>query len=346
MGRTSGGLASSGGGLYGSGFLGDVTLNGSSFALGGLPNSLFGSISSSPPVYGTNQDVSFRNLTIQSGAGLVLAGDVLYVAGTLTLNGTIYAQNEASLNFPAHGVNKATGGLAGGATTATGFNGLGGATGGTGAGAVPTVTVANGGSGGAGGTGSGGAGGASVKSSLAANAGFPDLVEANGTMWAGTKVLGNLLYSYAGTGDSTVTQPQGGVGGSAGGGDGTNHGGGGGAGSAPAIIFARNIVGTGSIRAVGSAGGTPTTGNCGGGGGGGGGVILIVSPSVVLSTTANAVGPSDGVTIANSAGVNQNVAATVPGITLVVTGGAAGSGVGTGTAGTAGQPGYVIGIPG
>lgn len=104
-------------------------------------------------------------------------------------------------------------------------------------------------------------------------------------------------------------------GGGSGGGDGTNSGGGGGGGGGFVLIFAEAVVNNGTISAAGGNGYTPVTGNCGGGGGGAGGVIVLWTLSAVTGSGS-----------------------------AVVSGGALGSGVGSGTAGTAGTSGSYLNV--
>lgn len=106
-------------------------------------------------------------------------------------------------------------------------------------------------------------------------------------------------------------------GGAGGGGDGTNAGGGGGGGGGGVYIIAFKIAGTGTISATGGNGGNGAVAgtNCGGGGGGAGGTVVITSASV-----------SGG---------------SVPGQTVVLTGGTGGTGSGTGANGQNGGSGTV-----
>jgi len=104
-----------------------------------------------------------------------------------------------------------------------------------------------------------------------------------------------------------------GAGGGAGSGDGTNYGGAGGGGAGVIYIYARVITGTGVIQAIGGNGGNATVGNCGGGSGGGGGFIAIhtlMDPSTFTFTGD-------------------------------ISGGIAGTGSGTGGAGTNGTSGEI-----
>jgi len=105
----------------------------------------------------------------------------------------------------------------------------------------------------------------------------------------------------------------GGCGGSAGGGDGTNKGGAGGTGGNIVIVNTLVISGLINITAPGTAGGTPTTGNCGGGGGGGGGVARLNAVDLSLWTGS-----------------------------VLAPGGMGGNGCGTGAAGTAGGVGMAL----
>jgi hypothetical protein len=196
-------------------------------------------------------------------------------------------------------------GAAGGATGSgpTGGGGRAGGAGSTGAGAAGSNALVNAGNlAGAGGAGSSGAAGA-------AGATSNNVTPAPGAFKTPFPLLVGAYADF-----NAVTQVTGAPGGGGGGGDGTNPGGGGGSGGGTVAIFAYSFTSNGDINAPGGAGGTPTAGDCGGGGGGGGGWIVIF--------TAYTPWTNNGTT---------NVA-----------GGAAGAGVGTGAAGTAGTAGYLF----
>lgn len=239
------------------------------------------------------RDMHYNNLTIDNGVTLYPAGFVIYVAGTLTNNGTISAKGATGtagstagsarpdnagcylisnpfLSAPAGGVG----------TNAGGASGTGNAAGG--AGGSPSVSSGNlyapfllkAGCGG----GSGGSHGQLV----AGKTGLSTPFGASG----GTGKTGSGTLSNWATGG--------------------NGGGGGGV----ILIFAKTINNTGTINAeggIGGAGGTASTSRGGGGGGGGGGIIAIYYRSTTgsgigtLSVAGGAVG--DGGT-GGSAGAN------------------------------------------
>lgn len=256
--------------LFGSGIDGDVTIS-SNIALG--------------------RNWSYRNLTIDSGVYLHTGGYIVYVADTLTINGSIgnWGYPNALKSSSRDGGEAqsigggSTGGLGGTGVGANGVqigDGLGGA----------------GGAGGTGGSGSGGTGGAAPNALLARRL-----------------FHGNMMFmsvpAYWPGGDFIGTRVAGGSSGGSGAGDGTNSGGNGGGGGGTTVIWARNIVGTGTIGSVGGAGRNATAGNCGGGGGGGGGLLVLVTANKSLPCSTS------------------------------VNGGAGGSGFGTGAAGTSGSVG-------
>lgn len=235
-------------GLFGDSSDGSVTFDGttgfSAFAtLGG-------------GIYTLTRDVFASSITINSGVTVNTANRRVYVAGTLTNNGTISGNgNNASSSS---GANVGTQGS---------FNGgSAGGGGGTANGSAGTAATALGvGAGAAGGTGSSGhTGGAGGTLTQAFTVAYP--FRSPIPFGAGTIRVGQTTYVIAG-----------GTGGGGGGGDGTNSGGGGGAGGNIVGISAWAIVNNGSITATGGNGFTPTAGVAGGGGSGGGGMILTYS---------------------------------------------------------------------
>lgn len=241
-----------------------------------------------------SQDMYYNNLTINPGVILHPNNCKIFVAGTLTLNGSIDSSGDPGT---------AAGG-AGSAWTANGTIGKGfvGGAGGTAAGS------AGGGQGfdqsaaaGAGGAGSGGAGGA------AGSFGAPALVRGSAN-W-GQNFVNALLGQTLQSGASTIVE-SGGAGGGGGGGDGTAGGGGGGGGSA-VFVAAKTLAGAGTITAAGGAGGSPAAGNRGGGGGGGGGSITLVTSSAANPYTMNvaggAAGAKSGTGVNGTAGSNGRI---------------------------------------
>lgn len=202
----------------------------------------------------------------------------------------------------------AAAGVAGtGASSNTRGGGGDGALGGISAGAsaanmLAALTMGFGGRGGDGGAGTSGAGGSG------------GLTRGNAV---NSRVRPRRMVNVLAGGEFDVkngfAQYLGGAGGGAGAGDGLNLGGSGGGGGGFLPLAAPLIFNgpTGVISVRGGAGFTPVAGNCGGGGGGGGGDLMFVC------------------TQARNRGSH------------LVTGGAAGNGAGTGTAGTAGTNGRI-----
>lgn len=207
------------------------------------------------------RDVYASTIVVNSGVTVTLAGFRLFAFSSIENNGII----DRSGN-PGVGV---TAGAALGAGT-LGGSGAGGA-GGTAAGVAGAAAAGLGGNGGSGGLGSGGAGGAAGG------------VTVPGATSGGVEIFQSARQAQVGR-DLANTILLGGAGGGGGGGDGT-AGGGGGSGAGVAMICARNIFGTGTIRANGGNGGTPVSGNRGGGAGGGGGVVVLISENDTTATS-------------------------------------------------------------
>lgn len=216
------------------------------------------------------RNMFYEDLTVNSGVVLETAGFGVWVRGTLTLNGEI--SNSGS------GV---TGALP---NTLVDRMGVGGGNGGTGSGggAAAGSGIAGGGTrygsaGGAGGAGAGGAGGAAGSTTAAADG----LLRLG--VWApNTSVMNGGTRIGGGTG--------GGSGGPASSAAGGNGGGGGGI----AVVIARQVTGTGAIRANGGNGANAVNANTGGGGGGGGGAAVLITGSATHSLTVEANGGTAG----------------------------------------------------
>jgi hypothetical protein len=232
----------------------------------------------------------YRNLTVNSGVTLTVRGFV-YVAGTLTNNGTIAHDGPSAVaNIAGTGVN----------APGTGTFNTGGGNGGSAA--NPTTNpsggsiVALGGAGGAGGTGPSGAGGAA-----AVNATVTSFTEA--AMKYNPAML-EQGFVFSRNSNSLILVGAGRSGGG-GGGDGT-AGGGGGCGGGFLFVKARYVTGSGTIRANGGNGGVPAGGNRGGGGGGGGGLVVLWTTSsshtMTLTATAGTGGTGTGTGTAGSNG--------------------------------------------
>jgi hypothetical protein len=249
-------------------------------------------------VYSANttlvRNMHFVNLTVNTGITLNAAGWRILVVGTLTLNGVI-----------SNGGGSASGITAGAAPT-VGTTYLGcGSSGGAGrtnngsgtAGVAATYATF----GGLGGTGGGGGVGGTVVAVTAVT--------------GGTQVISNMPNAWMGRinpGTAVASWFQGGTGGGSGicnrGSATTIASGAGGAGGGVIVIAARNVVGSGSITAVGGNGsnatytGAGTPGSTGGGGGGGGGVIVFLY-QVQQNTVTLSVAGGTGGTAVGSGGI-------------------------------------------
>ena len=238
--------------MYGNGSDGNVTVSGTTTLTG---------------------DAYYNNLEVTGT--LNTANFRVFVAGTLSGNGTIACNGPSVANASAG---------ASAVASQVYLNGGNGANGATGAGGTATAVAQKlGGNGGAGGAGStGAAGGAQTGTANVAAAGGTNLYQDVVSFMRGQPV------------GSSTTRLSGGAGGGGGGGDGTNAGAGGGAGGGSVFIAARAITYTGSVTATGGNGGTRTTGNVGGGGGGGGGVVVVVTGSTSQTFTVSVAGGSAG----------------------------------------------------
>ena len=308
-------FAAPSGAVFGSGYMGSGTLDGTTNFLSGY------GVSRSGSVYTANSDLVVNNLTINPGVTLNLAGDRLYVAGTLTNNGTIWA-GSGQMHASA-----ATSGTPVTATDPMGYGGGPGGNGGTGNGTAGTSVSAAAyysGTGGQGGNGSGHTGGAAA--TLLA------LAEQYGDIQIGPMMATGQLMSNG----HIYVIPGGGAGGT-GAGDGTASGGGAGAGCPALLICANLIAGTGTMKADGGNGGNATGGNAGGGGAGGPGPVLIITRSLAPALLPGFYANNNGQ--GNNAYATTTVNTTaIPGQTLSSSPGTEGTGSGTGQNGdTAGN---------
>jgi hypothetical protein len=242
-----------------------------------------------------SSDVVARTVTVNSGVTLNTAGysiwcEKLVHNGTIADNGSNGTNGSASTSTGGAGAPVGTlgGGMSGGSGTSPA--GSAGTTFFKGTFFAPSAT--NGGNGASGSGGSSSTGGGNLDNSFYCWQRAPGSLklrdDLGGYIWAG-------------------------AGGGSGAGDGTNFGGAGGGGAGVILIYAKQITGTGVIRAVGGNGGNATAGNCGGGGGGGGGMIILhtlMDPATFTFTAS-------------------------------VAGGTGGTGSGTGTAGAAGSGGRI-----
>lgn len=264
------------------------------------------------------RDMYYNNLTLSGTAVFNLAGWKVHVLGNLDITAAAAGAFIRGGNAGGNASGATAGALGASSSTktvGTGSSGTVGATGGTGVGAqaAAAASASPGMGGDAGNTGTGGTGSAG----------------AGGTGRTGTAVTTALQIRRPTpdpmVGGSLPVGGNGGTGGNAGAGDTTNSGGGGGGGGEggnPIYVFARTITrgagtGVGVFKSVGNAGGnggTATLGNCGGGSagsGGGGGFVFLIYRTLAGSTATQAIDVSGG------------------------NAGTPGSGVGTGTNGSA-----------
>lgn len=248
------------------------------------------------------KDACYNNLTVNSGAVLNTAGFRVFVKDTLTNNGTISCSGN-----PGGNSSGATGGTAGASlvvtnaplgTSAAGSAGANG-TSSTGSNAnnvgtlaagylrATSITRPTGGSGGSGSAGAGGSGGNPGTTTIYIP--FSKALPSANPGW-----YNGLL---------TASPNSGAPGGGGGGGDSTNAGGGGGGGGSGGgcvFICAKNLINNGLISAKGGDGGngfSPVTGNCGGGGagaGGCGGLVYLIYRTFVSSGSINVAAGTHG----------------------------------------------------
>lgn len=207
------------------------------------------------------RDMYYNDLTVDVGATLFTAGYRIHVAGTATISGSIDRSGTTATGIAA------TAGLVAGTLGVSGAGGAGGTAAGSAGGAVASAAGGSGGVGGA--TGSAG-GAAGTATAPGATAGGFEILQSARQAVVGQTIAGTVMT--------------GGGGGGGGAGDGT-AGGGGGAGGGLLVINARNLVGSGTLRAKGGDGFQPTAGNRGGGAGGGGGAVCLVTENDTTMTS-------------------------------------------------------------
>ena len=287
---TPGTLAAFSAGIFGTGYDGNVTLDGTTRP----PNPGVGYPTTAPVagVYTLTRHIFCNNLTINAAATLIAAGWSVFVLGTLTVAGNLNDDGAAASGAtPGAG---ALGGIAGAGIPLSGYSGGGGQTG-NGTGGTYTggggLGVGNGGAGGAGASGTGG--GAGLASST----------------------IQTFFYTPAALQAATLSavQLRGGAGGGGGGGDATNKGGGGGGGGGVLPIFAKTVVvqAGGVISASGGAGAAGVAGNTGGGGGGGSGLLVIYTLTALtnngtIKAVGGALGAGSGTGANGAAGQSTN----------------------------------------
>jgi hypothetical protein len=249
---------------FGDGFDGAQTFNGTSGVLGITPVS---------NVYTLTRDIFLSDGSVASGVTIATSGYRVFVAGTLTNNGTI-----------SHSGSDAVGANGGTGTTIGGGNGRSGSAGNGSPGSnsgfsigLPHWTSSSGlgGKGGDAGN-TGGAGG-----TVAASA------------YQGLTIVGAMTARIENGFGLPFSSGSGGGGGALGAGAlAGDFGGGGGAGGGWCVVAARKLLGTGTIAGNGGNGanGSSSGAAFGGGGGGGGGVVVVVYMTNPGSNTFSAAG--------------------------------------------------------
>ena len=239
--------------IFGTGYLGSLTFDGSSVVAGLTP---------AGNIYTMSRDIYCTYLEVQSGVTLFANGFRVFVAGDLLNDGTIHNNgNNGSTS---------TGGVATNSTGPTGHGTTGGGgavvpgngTGGTNS-IFGTVSAAGAGSGGNAGAGIGGGPGTNTTPSDDYGGQFAfDLFA--------TRISG-LLHGSGG-----FVKVGGGAGGGGGAADIGGTGGGAGSGAGTLVIGAISIENNGAIEVIGGTGANGVAGNGGGGGGGQGGNIFFI----------------------------------------------------------------------
>lgn len=255
------------------GYFGDGADGAAAFDGSGTPA---GSTKNSSTSYTLNRDVYYTNCTISPSVVVSANGWRVFVAGVLTLSGSIDCSGGAGQTGLDTGQRGGGSGVVGhsvGSGNTGGQIGNGGSTaiGGTGNG-NSGGSVANGYGG------AGGAGGADTSSHTGGAAGTLGIASANVRPGnAHEAIAGNVVALVGSSSTRVILNVQGGSGGGGGAstGSGTANAGGGGAGGGVAVVAAQTITGVGNITANGGPGGNATGGN-GPGGGGGGGVVILV----------------------------------------------------------------------
>lgn len=299
-------------GIFGTGIDGDVVFDGSSTVLGITPSSIAAGIYRTGAVsqYVMTRDIYCNDLQIDSGVLLFPDSYRIFVKGTLTLNGFI--------GVP--GVNGGTGsGVLQASRTATVLAGRlrsGGSatTPEASTTAPPGATNTNGGggtnvggvvaNGQAGGVYKGGGGGSGTANGQAGGAG--------GTVTLAAASLGSLdniiqIFNGRGVGGATTERFTASTGGGAGY-PGTGGSGQGGGGAGPCVVIAREIIGSGSVVAMGGNGGNGGGGALPGSGGGGGGagcfigIIIATGNFPTTDVTGGAGGSGGGTTPGGNGG--------------------------------------------
>lgn len=246
---------------------------------------------------------NYTDLTVNSGVIITPAGRrrawVIYVSGTLTLNGTIsMAKGAKRAGDTGINVTRMQLGEVGDMTWVTHATGATGGAGGTSNAGNPGTAATNGQ------TGGGGAGGRNGSGTSGSGG--------TGTESSGGCGGGGAITSTAGSGSSAGSTGGAGAGNHSGGGAGNPGGAGGGSGSAGGtgtggtlIIIANAIVFTSGAKTMtvnGTAGGNHSSTGGGGGGSGGGRAIVLTATAVSGTYTLNAPGGSGGTGASSSTG--------------------------------------------
>ncbi len=288
-------------GMFGSGIDGAFTFDGATTFNGSTAAAMVPVAN----VYTLSRDIYLAGPSqVNFGVVIKTAGFRIFCNGVLTVNGTIHCDGGDGGNAPAGSSGGGAAGvvaqvsafyantnpgIAGGAAGSTGTSGatspslapLGGTNFGPGPGA--SGTSLNGGGGGSG-TNVGGSGGACAAYQPATSASWDHWL----AFWTGR-----------GPKETTSGVNTGAAGGSGGGGAAGNNAGGGGSGAPGGVVglFARQLLGTGTIRAKGGNGGNGGTAggqNTGGGGGGSGGAVGVITMSIAGTLTVSANGGTGG----------------------------------------------------
>lgn len=312
------------GGFFGTGLDGALVFDGGSgaAALGLTPSSASyasGRLILGGPdewlQYSLTRDIFATDMSIASHVLVHTRGYRVFVNGTLTIDGRIGApgqpgQNGGGASGGGEGIGYADGTVAGSndggfgasassvadnsepsATCPPGYSNSGG-TAGTGVGGDGVAGVA----------GKGGGGGSGGGASISTSGGAITLVGAT------QGSLDDIFQAVAGHGLLSITRYSAGSGGGGGASDPAGGGGvagGGGAGGGACVLFARTIVGTGTVTVRGGAGGAAYSGvgaTKGGGGGGGGGGWLILATNGSAVPTVDYGGGTGGVKFNAAAG--------------------------------------------
>lgn len=219
----------------------------------------------------------YSSLNIPAGVTITPTGNylVILVNGTAQIDGLLSASGKGAVGASATNTSVNTGSAGSGGSGAAGGSGAGGGT---------SVGGYTGGAGAIGGTTYGGTGGTPTAGDVG---GFGSAVSIDNLTKYGLDKFRNVWGAGGGSGAMWSNADGAGIGA-------------GGSGGGMILVLAKNIIGTGAIRADGIQGvaGGPS-GGAGGGGGGGGGLVLAIAGSVVNTLTLSATGGAAGVGTGN-----------------------------------------------